>query len=395
MTYCHLCGIQCAVRTALLLGLTLIAAPLMAQEGSHLVAFALAQELTAPEDRSAAFGRYQAGLTQIEENRPEAWGSWNRRERASWLLTQVHETFLTGGYHAANHSLASTLHSGDFNCLTASILFQATAEQLGLPVMTAQTPGHVWCRLWDTTPLDIETTSPLLGPPSTLIGPVAQGDSLTTHRLASSQGSSPAVSAHVDSSIAAPTSKNTDPPRILTPAALVSKIPYNYASTASERGDYESAVRLLLQAMSLDPADPAIRNNLAAALNNWALQAADRGDWELTAQIRSQLAHVAPELSTELPSLEQVDRAILADHQANRQYAAARAHLRKSGELDESTAEQLRDLYYQWIHHALRLGDEVEAKNAYRQAEYDLSRFPELRGSLRLEFPNLKAASGR
>lgn len=392
MTYCHHCLIRCAGRIALVLGLTLIAAPLSAQEGAHLVAFALSQELAAPEDRSASFDRYQAGLTEIEENRPTEWGSWNRRERATWLLTQVHETFLTGGYHAANHSLARTLESGDFNCLTASILFQATAEQLGLPVMTVQTPGHVWCRLWDTTPLDIETTSPFLGPPSTLIRPVAQGDSLTTHRLASSQGSSHVVSAKVESSNAIPASNHLDSPIVLTPAALVSKIPYNHASAASDQGDYESAVRLLIQAMSLDPADPAIRNNLAAALNNWALQAADRGDWEQTAQIRSQLAQIAPELSAELPSLEQVDRAILADHQANREYAAARAHLRRSGKLDDSAAEQLRDLYFQWIHHALRLGDEVEAKNAYRQAEFDLGQFPALRGSLRLEFPNLNAA---
>ncbi|MEX0793056.1 MAG: transglutaminase family protein [Pirellulaceae bacterium] len=395
MTDCHHCLIQRAARIALVLCLTLIARPSSAQEGTQLVAFALAQESAVPEDQAAAFARFQAGLVEIEANRPHQWGSWTRRERAAWLLPEVHETFLTGRYHAANHSLATTLHSGDFNCLTASILFQATAEQLGLPVMAIQTPGHVWCRLWDTTALDIETTSPFLAPPSTLIRPAPQGDSLSTHRLASSHGGSHAVSANVESTVAAETSPHSDSPKVLTPAALVSKIPYNHASAASDRGDYESAVRLLHQAMSLDPGDPAIRNNLAAALNNWALQAADQGDWQRTAQIRSQLEQLAPELSAELPSLEQVDRAILADHQAHREYAAARAHLRKSGELDDSTASRLRDLYFQWIHHALRLGDEVEAKNAYRQAEFDLARFPALRGSLRLEFPNLHVAAGR
>ncbi len=83
------------------------------------------------------------------------------RQQVEAIFEFLHERVLYGGYDLAYTDLRRVLDDGRFNCVSATVLMNYLAGQLGLDCRGLEMPGHAMTRvrLADGT-LDIETTCP-------------------------------------------------------------------------------------------------------------------------------------------------------------------------------------------------------------------------------------------
>jgi hypothetical protein len=174
----------------------------------------------------------------------------SRREAAQRLLAFLHENVLRGAYRAQASRLSSTLTRGDYNCLSATLLFAALAERLGYSVEGTLWPAHVACALSDDEQsIDIEPTCRewFLAP-----------DAAARHELRRQALLSLGVA------------YSGDPPRRLNGRQLIALAHFNLGTERLHAGQSSAAVEALERARALDPVSPEIRDNLLAALNNEA-----------------------------------------------------------------------------------------------------------------------------
>lgn len=158
----------------------------------------------------------------------------------------LHHRFLTGEYRYDATELQCTLDTGNFNCVTATILFQSIARECGMEVVAIAADSHVMSGSLASPRFYVETTSP--------IWKAAAADNcgkVTTERI---------LRGHE-----------------LTEVQLVTKVLYNRGVAQLEAGQFEGAVKLLSNASKLDAEDNSTRENLLAAYNNWALSECDAG----------------------------------------------------------------------------------------------------------------------
>jgi tetratricopeptide (TPR) repeat protein len=160
-------------------------------------------------------------------------------EQARAILRQLHERVLTGKYDEQATDLRRTLASGDYNCLSALVLYVELCRRADVPLVIRSQPGHVFCEL-----------------------PGAQ-------RI------EPASRTWLDSRTSTP---RTTASRTITPIQLVGKVYYNRGITQLERREFAAGIESLQHACRLDPLDADARTNLLAGLNNWALALLEQGD---------------------------------------------------------------------------------------------------------------------
>ena len=92
------------------------------------------------------------------------------QEKAANVFRFMRERILTGEYSVSCNALQRALYDGDYNCVTATILYCCLANHCDLSVRPVSVPGHVRCRLIDNPPQTIETTDPVwraIGAPNT------------------------------------------------------------------------------------------------------------------------------------------------------------------------------------------------------------------------------------
>jgi len=154
-------------------------------------------------------------------------------ERAEELLRRLHVAVLTGRYDKQATDLRRVIATGDFNCLSATVLFGAVCERANISVEYWSQPGHVYCRLSER--------GQRIEPASRQWGSAPQ----------SLQASAPA--------------------RRITPVQLVGKFYYNRGVEQLQRREFEAGIASLRRASQLDPLDADAPANLLAGLNNWAL----------------------------------------------------------------------------------------------------------------------------
>lgn len=173
------------------------------------------------------------------------------------IFSATHRLILTGKYKAECTEVQRTLESGDYNCVTATILYLELCRRHGLEGTAIAVPGHVYCR-WQGD--DVQTTC-------------KEWFDVREGRATS------AVANAIAKQLAAQTAK----PRELTNVQLLGKVYYNRGVSRLEQHDYAAAIALLKTSLQLDPNDEPARNNLLAAHNNWALQLCDQGDYTAAA----------------------------------------------------------------------------------------------------------------
>lgn len=289
------------------------------------------------DDRTAAQQRLTKHLAWMEENLPRQWGRYSIEERAAWVFQSMHEHLLFGEYDENQNALSKALLEGNYNCVSATILYQILTDRAGLPTVAMQTRGHVWCRLLSRPELDVETTCPtwfLLEPHD--------------------QGQSPAVQA-------------ADEARTLSTRGLAAKIPYNKASLAAAQGDYPGAIEYLNFALSLDPQDAAAMRNRSAILNNWAVACIGQKDCQTALDILKRMENQRPhDPDLELNRSKIVD-AVIDQWCHQGRFSEALRLLQTQDDLT-SSRHTVRSLYQKWIQDAASRGDWYEAKNALRLA---------------------------
>jgi len=311
-------------------------------------------------DRIAAQERLADHLTWMEDNLPHRWGRYSMEERAAWVFQAMHDRLLNGQYDEDQNALSKALLEGNYNCVSATILYQILTDQAGLPTVAMQTRGHVWCRLLSRPELDIETTC-------------ATWFLLEPH----DQGQSPAVQA-------------ADEARTLSARGLAAKIPYNKASQAAGQGDYPGAIEYLNYALSLDPQDTAAMRNRSAILNNWAVACIGQKDCQTALEILARMESQRPHD----PDLE-VNRSKIIDavidqwcHQGR--YSESLRLLRMQSDAT-SSRHSVRSIYQNWIQDAASRGDWYEAKNALRLAISAHQDEPLVVAQLRRQYRQLSA----
>ncbi len=288
-------------------------------------------------DRTDAHDRLAKHLSWMEDNLPRQWGRYNLQERAAWVFETMHKRLLFGKYDEDQNSLSQALLKGDYNCVSATILYQILTERAGLPTVAMQTRGHVWCRLLSRPELDVETTC-------------ATWFLLEPH----DQGQSPAV-------------KAADQARTLSARGLAAKIPYNKASQAAAGGDYPGAIEYLNFALSLDPQDEAAMRNRSAILNNWAVACIGQKDCQTALDILQRMEQQQPHDPDLEANRTKIVDAVIDQWCHQGRYSESLRLLQMQSD-SAASRHTVRGIYQQWIQDAASRGDWFEAKNALRLA---------------------------
>jgi tetratricopeptide (TPR) repeat protein len=173
------------------------------------------------------------------------------REQAEAIFEFLHERVLYGGYDLAYTDLRRVLDEGRFNCVSATVLMNYLAGQLGLDCRGLEMPGHAMARirLPDGT-LDIETTCP----------------HWFQLRDDFRQPSAPATKT-IGAAVAADCSKA----REVSPVQMAAMIYYNRGVDLLNGKRFAEAARANAKAVRLDPRNATARGNLLATINNWAI----------------------------------------------------------------------------------------------------------------------------
>jgi hypothetical protein len=237
------------------------------QQFSLLEAALIASGVDNPTILTSYTERFSAVLQRSFEARQDQAPSAMVEARA--ILDWLHHHVLTGDYQPACTEIDRTLETGNFNCVTSTILYRYWADAHGVTVETLSQPDHVFCRVPGSPPIIIQTTSPT--------GVVD---------LASSAGPSPTEMI---------SSATRSPERVLSDVQLVAKIYYNRGVLSLEHDAHASALAWLSRAAHLDAEDMAARRNLLACINNGAVHEAHAGCFSRALQLLEQGKVIAPD----------------------------------------------------------------------------------------------------
>jgi tetratricopeptide (TPR) repeat protein len=195
------------------------------------------------------------------------------RSRAAKILRAMHQHILTGEYQAACTGLDRALESGDYNCVTATILYRCLCAEFDIPIITLAEPDHVYCQLAVQPPVYIQTTS--------------------------SDGF--AVSSDFERVKPSSARHKTGYPgrgnglREITDVELLARIYYNRGVSLLKKGQYQQAFDLLQISHQLDPENDIARQNILACINNWALSESDAERYRQAAELLSYGLEIAPD----------------------------------------------------------------------------------------------------
>jgi tetratricopeptide (TPR) repeat protein len=167
-------------------------------------------------------------------------------EQARAILRQLHERILTGKYDDQATDLRRALIGGDYNCLSALVLYVELCRRADVPLVIRSQPGHVYCE------------------------------------LSREQRIEPASRTWLDAQTSALEAAAS---RAITPVQLVGKVYYNRGITQLERCEFAAGIESLEHACRLDRLDADARTNRLAGLNNWALALVEEGNTSAAAAL--------------------------------------------------------------------------------------------------------------
>ncbi|MBQ1456664.1 MAG: tetratricopeptide repeat protein [Thermoguttaceae bacterium] len=264
----------------------------------------LIAEGTPPDLRRASLAAFSSALAQLRE---EIAPVDDEMLRVRTVFEFLRRRLLTGHYEQNHSSVAATLATGQYNCVSATVLFNALASEVGLNVRGVETTGHAKSRviLSDGT-LDIETTctdwellpdSPVPFPPAIdtesldvhLSRPVSSGDTAQTAAettIVPDQGDL--------SGGAAAARRRAAASRGVSPVEFVATIYFNRGVDFYHQRRFGPALSAYLKASVLDPENQTVLGNLKATLNNLAIELAKRRDYREAIHLTEQCLVLDP-----------------------------------------------------------------------------------------------------
>lgn len=247
-----------------------------------------------PDDMDA-IARLSRSLDMRYTGRLRALADLPPATRARLAFSIMHHELLTGHYRADCSSLSTTLQTGDYNCVTATILFHYFCQACDLQPIALAQQDHVISRVDQEDIGDIETT----------YAPWFHLDETSRQRYQSQY-------------------EPHHPRRILTDAQLIAKIFYNRGVSALHAKRYSDAVAAFQISRRLDPEDDAAQRNLLATWNNWALAECEAEHFPQSAKIlamgMAESPHYEPFMTNDLHIHQQWTLALCRLHR----YAEAR-----------------------------------------------------------------------
>jgi tetratricopeptide (TPR) repeat protein len=265
-------------------------------------------------------------------------------DRPIAVLSALHSQILAGKFRPTATLVQETLTTGDFNCVTATILFHDMCSRANVSVEIIAKSGHVCSRLVNAD-WEIETTRPK----EEVLREVRNGSD--------------------------PQSSGKSVSRGITPSQLLGRIYYNRALAALEKHEFAAAIQLLQHSLTCDPQDRDAQENLLAGLNNWALSLCEKQDYSAAAEriatglsfnkdyqpLRSNDLHVQQQWVAQLCREAEFSRAlqVLDAGRARR----PEAPLFVSGQ---------RAVYEAWLKHCVASGDSTTAAQVLRDAQQRL-----------------------
>jgi tetratricopeptide (TPR) repeat protein len=264
------------------------------------------------------------------------------QDRLTAALFALHSQILTGKFRPTATLVQQTLTTGDFNCVTATILFHDICSQAKVSVEIVAKSGHVCSRLVDAD-CEIETTR-------------------TTDLRRALESIEGRVTGRIIS-------------RSITPSELLGRIYYNRALAALEKKEFAAAIRLLQHSLTCDPQDHDAQENLLAGLNNWALSLCEQQDYAAAAErIATGLA-----VNKDYQPLRSNDLHVHQQWVAQlcREAEFARAlHVLETGRTRRPDAPLFaggqRAVYDAWLKHCVATGDSAKAAQVLHAAQQQL-----------------------
>jgi len=244
--------------------------------------------------------------------------------RAAKVLAFLHREILTGKYDIRCSGMSEVANTGRYNCVSATILFNSLAAEVGLTAHGGEAPAHV------LSILDVSKKEILIETTCSRWFEIAEGSS--AFRNWRRPGSDLGVT------------RRSAVRRSLSPAQLVAIVYYNQGVDLAEQHDYADAVAANYKALQLDPHNSTARGNLLAAVNNWALDLAEQKRFAKAVTLLQHGRQIAPE------------------HQS-------------------FTVNQLA-LYQQWIHSLRRRGDFDRATSVLKRAAAEFPNEPYFHSAL-------------
>ena len=228
------------------------------------------------------------------------------------VFETLHGKLLTGKYDVGCTHLARAIDTGDFNCVSATVLFHAMARQAGLDVCGLEMRGHALSRVRvGRQVIDLETTCPHwfhlsesergkpvnAGYDTAWSAARRQTPPLSDRPLSgrssnaarpSDQGKQATHLVSTDPADLPPTLPPHETPgtfREISDVQLIATIYYNRGVDELTAGRFSTAAVANIKALQLDPQNENAWRNLMATLNNWAIALASRGDYLNAAQL--------------------------------------------------------------------------------------------------------------
>ena len=305
----------------------------------------------------AALGRHQARFAElVAELRRSGRVTGPPRQQAQAVFEFMHRRMLCGGYQLDGTDLAALLDQGRFNCVSASVLFNCLAGELGLSACGLEIPGHALSRLLlPDGNLDVETTCPewfrLLDDPRKQAELVAR--TLGPQRAAG----------------------RAEDRRQVSDVELVATIYYNRGVDLLGQKRFADAVAANAKALRLDPHSQTARGNLLATLNNWAIAEAAPGRYDQAAELLRQGMAIDPGYETFKANYRHVHREWTDRLCRMDQFSAALAVLVRAAQEcpgDPTFTPARLDVYRCWARHLFESGRRDEGSAVLAQARREL-----------------------
>ncbi len=215
-----------------------------------LVEAAIAAESQPAEPLALSCKRFEHLVSQLATSGDGSHNLTERRARLQRLaeaFRALHEQVLTGMYQSDATSLSHALKTGNYNCVSSTVLLVELCRRHGIRLIPMTSATHVFCRWEDGDfSFDIQPTCPRWFELSD-----------EQRRAASPPGTAAA--------------------RPVSEVALVGKVFYNFGVHYLEEQRFAEAEQAFRASLLLDSQDASARENLLATWNNWALALTEQG----------------------------------------------------------------------------------------------------------------------
>ena len=287
-------------------------------------------------------------------------------KRARAIFDWLHAEMLKGAYQASCSDLAKAIRFGDYNCVTATLLYYWLCERHDVPCHLLAAPSHVLAEIHSLTPSRVETTCKKwfeLSPENQV------------NRYASL--------------------------RVLTEVQFLAKLYYNRGVNQLDERKFSDAIVSFRRSVELDRRDEAARENILAAYNNWALAECDGKNFGFAIKVLEEGIRLDPNYkpfrANDLHIHQKWVIALCRDRKYSRAIDVLQSCFNRRPDA-ELFAEGRLSVFRDWSNHAMREGrveEAIEVLNLARKNAGNHKQFAEYERAMLEEGRQILARSRR